>query len=139
MFIFKKIQNRYKCKMSSETSKKIIKGKAKVLSHENCNVCPDTIGFLSNKDNFGVPVEFNEIKHSTDEGKKWIETDNLVDTDGNIKTPAIEKCDIYEDNTEDCKKITGFNKDDFANWKKQSQINEPPAETTTTEGSSSAQ
>ena len=89
--------------MSSEQEKidKIIKGKTKILTHDKCEVCPDTLGFLGKQDNFGIPVENVEVKYTTDEGKKWINDDKLADDQGNIKTPAIEKCDVYESGKED--------------------------------------
>lgn len=104
--------------MSEEIVDKIVKGTTKVLTHESCDICPDTLGFLGKADNFQIPVELTEVKHSTDDGQKWIETGHLVDAQGNLKTPQIIKCDVYESGKEECKEISGFNESDFESWRK---------------------
>jgi hypothetical protein len=115
----------------SEQEHKIVGKRVSYIGSDDCQGCNDMEDlFAKNKENLEIPVEFKKTDINSDDAKKIIEEKKLVDDKGNVATPFIQRCDVYEDKHEDCKEITGFKEDDWKDYfKKKAEIETHKEET----------
>ena len=114
----------------SEQEHKIVSRRVSYLGSDDCDGCHSLEDFVSkNNVNTEIPVEIKKTDINSEDAKKIIEEKKLVDDKGNVATPFIQRCDVYDDKHEDCKEITGFKEEEWKDYfKKKEEVKEPPKE-----------
>jgi hypothetical protein len=109
---------------------KIVSRRVSYLGSDDCDGCHSLEDFVSkNNNNTEIPVEIKKTDIKSDDAKKLIEEKKLVNDKGEVATPFIQRCDVYDDKHEDCKEITGFKEEDWKDYfKKKEEVKETPKE-----------
>src|SRR5689334_13466670 len=96
---------------------KVVSRRMSYLGADGCSGCHDLEDFVSkNKENLEIPLEIKKTDINSDEGKKLVEEKKLVNDKGEVATPHIQICDIYDDKKEECKEISGFKESDLSGY-----------------------
>lgn len=103
------------------SEKKLVGIRSETVTSENCEACEKLDGFYDGLGKeLGESIKFDNLKldANSEEGKKYITDHNLLNENQEFSAPNINLCKIYDDDTEDCKTITGYNETELNEFKK---------------------
>lgn len=103
------------------SEKKLVGIRSETITTENCEACDKLDGFYNDlSKELGESVKFDNLKldAGSEEGKKYITEHHLLDDNQEFSAPNINLCKIYDDQSEDCQTITGFNESELNEFKK---------------------
>jgi hypothetical protein len=111
---------------------KIVSRRVSYLGSDDCDGCHSLEDFVSkNNNNTEIPVEVKKTDIKSDDAKKLIEEKKLVNDKGEVATPFIQRCDVYDNKEEKCTEITGFKEEEWKDYFKKKETPKEEAKPTT--------